>query len=81
MNGYGNSIYRVTGDMRIAEGGSHTIEPGTIVEMAGNVDFSVWGMLVADGVTFTAIDAEHPRGRDLFLGQRRECQRAAWLRA
>lgn len=62
MTGHGNSIYRVTGDMRIAEGSSLTIEPSTIVEIADSVDFSVSGTLVADGVTFTAIDAEHPWG-------------------
>jgi parallel beta-helix repeat protein len=72
---YGNETwhsggtYIVQGDIRIARGGTLTIEPGVTVKFDNmGIDLTVEGNLFADDVLFTALDESMPWGRILFSG-------------
>jgi parallel beta-helix repeat protein len=48
--------YVVQGNITVTQGASLTIEPGARVELHGGVQFTVYGTLTANGVTFTWAD-------------------------
>ena len=76
---WSGTVY-VGGDVTVPEGTTLTIEPGTVVQLAGSGDMMgtghsttkaemlVYGNLIADGVTFTAAAADQTWGGLVFYG-------------
>ncbi|MDA3918323.1 MAG: right-handed parallel beta-helix repeat-containing protein [Deltaproteobacteria bacterium] len=59
---YGGRTYIIENSLYISSGATLTIEPGTTVKVQPGNYFSVYGTLVAEGVTFTSSSTTEPWG-------------------